>query len=268
MLLVSVTHFDDQITSAGEVVTVYVVHVKYSSKSFYTLSKRYSDFFDLYNIMKDSLPPSYKFPNKSLFNTSAQFTKERRIKGFDELLKLLTKLDPFPLPLQRFLEMDERVSFGSRKNFAFLAFPVPKRDSLIISNSKPISPRARANSRRGSEISSSIVQSSSVDQNAEDSLTGYVSESSDLESRIDSRIKSDFPSILSSSFKIAVVVYIVFVVLSIVDVSRTSLSQMLVTLLALGLLLAFIRVISFKMEARNSSSTSGKTLPHEAPGAS
>ncbi len=68
------------------------------------------------------------------------------------------------------------------------------------------------------------------------------------EQEIEALVKKKFPSMLTWSFQLAVGVYILVVVLSIVDVARTSLAEMLITLLALGLLLTFINVIHFKME--------------------
>ena len=57
--------------------------------------------------------PFYKFPNKSLFHNSAKFTKERRVRGFDELLKILLELTPRTrsiLPeLKDFLEIEKHI---------------------------------------------------------------------------------------------------------------------------------------------------------------
>jgi hypothetical protein len=251
MLLVNVTHFDDMTSSTGEVVTVYVVNVKYSFKSAYSLSKRYSDFSDLYNVMKDFLPLHYKFPNKSMFNSSAQFTKERRIKGFDELLKILMKIEPFPVQLQRFLEMQERVSIGSKENFVFLTYPTSTSNSndLIRDNKGKNAGGGSANTLPNSRTISAELPK--LDSRYKESNKHGSRDDQHLEKAINVQVKRNFPGVVSSSFKIALVVYILCVVLSIVDVSSTSLSQMLVTLLALGLLFAFIRIINFKIESRN-----------------
>lgn len=249
VLIVNVTHFEDITNATGEIVTVYIVHVKYSFKSSYQLSKRYSDFFDLYNSMKDFLPHQYKFPNKSLFSTGAQFTKERRIKGFDELLKILIKQEPFPLTLQRFLELQERVSIGSRDNFIFLTYASPpggNNNHAPSAENQSTSHNRRSLSRYPSLANVPIVE----DADSTRSERIRRGENPHLERDIDARVRKDFPNIVSSSFKVAAVVYILLVVLSIVDVSTTSLSQMVVTLLALGLLFAFIRVVNFKIESR------------------
>ncbi len=242
MLTVNVTHFE-----TNDNITVYIVNVKYSFKSSYSLPKRYSDFSDLYNAMKDLLPSNYKFPNKSIFSTTAQFTKERRIKGFDEMLKTLIKLDPFPVALQKFLELHERVSIGSKENFLFLSYPLPPSDkSKSVGNSKAVESRQ---DRRYSVSRYPSLANISVSDNGY-SFNKKCNQHDDLESLIDARVKKDFPDVFSSSLKISAVTYLLCVVLNIVDVSSTNLSQILVTLLALGLLVSFVRVINFKIEAR------------------
>jgi hypothetical protein len=108
---VSITHYDDIIAQGtGEIITMYMVCVQYSSRSSYMLGKRYSDFSTLHAFVKDYLPSDYKFPNKSLFHNNAQFTKERRIRGFDELLKFCSKHLPLNPDFQAFLEIKDHIS--------------------------------------------------------------------------------------------------------------------------------------------------------------
>lgn len=104
MMEVSITHYEDISSPQGDIVTLYMlrVHMKdiaivanddsdafepvtppppQTSGSYtYYLAKRYSDFKALYDNCVELLPGDYKFPNKSLFNNSAVFTKERRIR--------------------------------------------------------------------------------------------------------------------------------------------------------------------------------------------
>eukprot|EP01038_Epipyxis_sp_PR26KG_P009356 gene9356-12606_t len=110
MLVVSVTTYEDSISSSGEIITSYVVVVSYDTLN-YIILKRYSEFSQLYLNLKDSYRQldDYKFPNKSLFNNSANFTKDRRLRGFDELLNILSKLRPLPILYQDFLELPERL---------------------------------------------------------------------------------------------------------------------------------------------------------------
>jgi hypothetical protein len=87
----SVTHFSDGKDLTGEIATVYIINVEPIGLPAFTISKRYSDFAQIYHYFRDLLPADYKFPNKSLFHSNSQFTKHRRLRGFQELLALLLK---------------------------------------------------------------------------------------------------------------------------------------------------------------------------------
>ena len=73
------------------------------------VKKRYTQFLELYEGVKhrcDELSSGrYRFPNKSIFNTGAKFTKERRKQGFDELLKILVADGGFERELMLFLDL-------------------------------------------------------------------------------------------------------------------------------------------------------------------
>lgn len=115
-MLVSVTHYDDITTPTGDIITMYMVFVQLPNRNSFCLAKRYSDFSNLYNAVKDYIPADYKFPNKSLFHNNAQFTKERRIRGFDELVKYLCKFLPFNPDFQAFIEMRDRLTSAEQEN--------------------------------------------------------------------------------------------------------------------------------------------------------
>lgn len=51
----------------------------------------------------------FRFPHKSMFNTFSNYTKERRRQGFDDFLKILVTLEPFPVEVAKFLELDDHV---------------------------------------------------------------------------------------------------------------------------------------------------------------
>lgn len=103
-----VSNYEDSVNEeTGEIITVYIVRVQLMTKHI-VLVKRYSDFRDLYLSMKDRYSKqiaNYKFPNISLFNSNAKFTKIRRLRGFNELLGILIKLQPLPAGLQAFLQV-------------------------------------------------------------------------------------------------------------------------------------------------------------------
>jgi hypothetical protein len=81
----------------------------------------------------------YKFPNKSLFNTSATFTKERRKKGFDELLKLISTHPELYSHLLLFLDL--QYQFDDDDDNDTLS-------NLPVSPVAPVSPSSRRNSLR------------------------------------------------------------------------------------------------------------------------
>jgi hypothetical protein len=66
-------------------------------------------FNHLYRSLKDRYPQigQYKFPNKSVFHTFSQFTKERRRSGFEDFLNLVMSLRPIPPEMEDFLEVDD-----------------------------------------------------------------------------------------------------------------------------------------------------------------
>ena len=83
------------------------------------LKKRFSAFSDLYSATKDKYEArlgTYLFPNKSMFNTFSQFTKDRRLMGFNELLLILIKIDPLPMLLEDFLEIDDNINLYDNKS--------------------------------------------------------------------------------------------------------------------------------------------------------
>lgn len=129
-LVVKVVSYEDQavssdvLTSPGSsnVVTLYVVKIEATldekTKAVYFLRKRYSDFSSLYVSIKDKYGKqfeNYKFPNKSMLNTSSQFTKERRQKGFDELMHVCVSLKPLPLLVSDFFEFNHHLGENSIK---------------------------------------------------------------------------------------------------------------------------------------------------------
>lgn len=75
-------------------ITFYEIGHEHNSKT--VSKKRYTEFSKFFKCIEakaieESLPifEHYKFPNKSLFNTSSEYTKERRIRGFKSLLRLV-----------------------------------------------------------------------------------------------------------------------------------------------------------------------------------
>ena len=71
-----------------------------------------SAFQALHASLKEQYPDvvePFRFPHKSMFNTFSNYTKERRRQGFDDFLKILVTLEPFPVEVAKFLELDDHV---------------------------------------------------------------------------------------------------------------------------------------------------------------
>jgi hypothetical protein len=279
MLQVSVTHYDDVISPQGECVTMYMVQAQYSNRSAYCIAKRYSDFANLYQIVKDIVPYDYKFPNKSMFNNSAQFTKDRRRKGFDELLKLLARYDPLPEELQSFLELRERVTgvgWGENQRRSVTG-SMPAKSSSAPSSGASTKQPTQSNTKT-STTSSSLASTNaagnglggnpSEQQAIEETaarkklviLSNYLIKFRTLqpneeETDVDVfyEIKKLFPSLLRSSFRIAALAYIVLILLGIVDISSNSYFRIVYTFIALVSLGCFVQIRDAKKSMIKSS---------------
>ncbi|CAM9101847.1 unnamed protein product [Ascophyllum nodosum] len=75
----------------------------------WSVRRRYSQFSQFRQSLRRQHKEvgSFRFPNKSKFNTFAEHTKERRRTGFDEFLRLVAGLHPRPQEVDVFLAMDE-----------------------------------------------------------------------------------------------------------------------------------------------------------------
>jgi hypothetical protein len=95
---IDVRGYEDYLDAQNNVVTHYVVNIL-SSGLEYQLRKRYSEFAMLLNATKERCPglANFQFPNKSIFHTYSDFTKERRRQAFEVELNILLAMDP---PLQ------------------------------------------------------------------------------------------------------------------------------------------------------------------------
>lgn len=142
-LAVHVTDYEDTEYSNGNVITHYIIQVKFDipafcstsssnslqnllnesyakdsnsiTKTAYKLSKRYSEFKLLFDALQDCIKlvaPDYRFPNKSLFSNAKEFTKTRRLKGFHDLLNILSDIRPFPHELEEFIDLNNILNSG------------------------------------------------------------------------------------------------------------------------------------------------------------
>lgn len=240
----TVTHYRDGKDNTGEIVTMYIINVEPTDAPVYVISKRYSDFAQIFQVFKESLPPDYKFPNKSLFNNNSQFTKERRVKGFQELLAYLLKLHPSHEKIREFLQVSAKASdniptqagAGSMRGGGGL---VMGKESLESISSVKDDNQLR---RKLAALSQTIAEIQ------EDFLT-YSNESAP----VNSDEKEDIKKLLKISIQISLVSYLLLISLNIIDISQETSSRVVLTALALGLLLTFVNLRGKRMEVERRS---------------
>eukprot|EP00598_Pedospumella_elongata_P005549 CAMPEP_0184969710 /NCGR_PEP_ID=MMETSP1098-20130426/2410_1 /TAXON_ID=89044 /ORGANISM="Spumella elongata, Strain CCAP 955/1" /LENGTH=333 /DNA_ID=CAMNT_0027491521 /DNA_START=70 /DNA_END=1071 /DNA_ORIENTATION=- len=238
----SVVSHEDVVNSSGEVITKYIVHVKLASSVTYNISKRYSEFKTLFEILKDLIPPDYKFPNKSLFHNSAQATKDRRVRGFDQLLQILLKRKPVPTVIERFLGINERKSKSLQIRSKSLTL---KRNSGVPS----VGPDEAAadggfttTDSRNSETSGS--QNGYLEQTIipEPQPSGKEIMFSAEKYELIRSLRRETPEIITSSMKLTAVVYIAMVGVRVIDISNSDFYEILVTMCVISFALAFMRI--------------------------
>jgi len=96
----------------GTPVTLYPIEVMVESGAVRRVSKRYSDVLTFHKDVLTGAPhpalEAFNFPHKSIFHTTAEFTKERRRSGFEEYFELLLRLGPAYAPfIATFLKDDD-----------------------------------------------------------------------------------------------------------------------------------------------------------------
>ena len=150
---IRVPTYEDMDVGAGPI-TLYPVEVTYDTGKSRKVSKRYSDVLNFHTTLLKAAPhvalETFNFPHKSLFSTSAEFTKERRRSGFEEYFELLLRLGaayaPFVATFLRHGEFQDEVpSFEELGASAGGNPPTAKRlNSLLLDGlgARPPSPPA------------------------------------------------------------------------------------------------------------------------------
>jgi hypothetical protein len=270
MLTVYVSHFEDITSTIGEVVTIYCVNVNYSENRTYVLAKRYSDFADLYASVQELMSgTSYQFPNKSMFNNAAQFTKERRLRGFDELVKILSRMHIYAPDFHKFLEISERMSMLQESTSLHKPLRSKKPVTLTTSGSfVDVTDRITTDTPRekddetdqevhddANEPSSAGSNGGTIDEkentvDSDESLTPDEAKSA-LEGRINEKVKKKFSTISVQSIKVSVTLYAALFLSGVLDIYAVNLREVLFTCFALFLLVCYVFVIATKTEARS-----------------
>ena len=227
------------------------------------MKKRYSDFLTLYEkvLRRYSIPSlldgSYKFPNKSMFNTGATYTKERRKKGFDELLKLLVDHTEFCEELLEFLDLNYQFDDTSQPDEVAVPSPpsqVPMSKDQQRSVAAELPQRSPHTSPKKNEkkiiapspstpVPSSPVKATVPSPKKSDSSVN-INAVNAFEAEEEEAEDSSWPFFsfgkVQNAVIVALVIYGGLISCGAVSVGRTTLPRMLLTvaLLALSVLLA------------------------------
>jgi hypothetical protein len=235
---VSCFKYEDSKDEFGQVVVMYVILVEDVTKNVkHILHKRYSDFLELFTVLKDLSPDieNFRFPNKSLFNNRAQFTLERRLEGFNDFLQLAIKLKPMPEEVAQFLglyallrdseeatiiknrrrrssEIDRSRNFDTRHVTGIVN---PNVDSGEVSYLAQ-----RANSYQ--DKNQYQYQSSYVPLNDNMTRNGAAYTHTNNENFAEENVKKNMHIIGSFSLFTAVIIYTTCVLFGTIDISRTT----------------------------------------------
>lgn len=279
-LFAEVTGYEDFTTSSGEVITMYMVNVQpiqltsQDSNSYsynnstnnnnkkltsYFIAKRYSEFAVLYNNTKDLIPrlKRYKFPNKSLFNNNSNFTKERRLAGFNELVNILCNMNPLPHEIVRFLDYKDETTgnkagvrkiysnnYGNNRGNSNNACRAISRNSNSDVDSIDNDSFTDLNAGNSREIARSIIKDSNSNYNTKGHGISKGRRKALVKTAKDRNyhLKYLFPDVLQSSMMWTISIYVLLVLLKFVDVSNNNHSQIVCTAISMGLLVTFCRM--------------------------
>mmetsp|Transcript_19048 Transcript_19048/g.25106 ORF Transcript_19048/g.25106 Transcript_19048/m.25106 type:complete len:261 (-) Transcript_19048:390-1172(-) len=102
----SVPKYEDIEGDDNKKITLYILELENRAGTKWIVYRRYSEFRNTYEAIRDRVSElkDFRFPNKSKFNTHADWTKERRVSGFDEYVKILVSLVEIPKEFYDFVE--------------------------------------------------------------------------------------------------------------------------------------------------------------------
>lgn len=209
-IAVSVPTYEEHTDQNGQLVTYYIVQVEYKVKNLrYSLFKRYTEFANLHAILKErfSEMEHFRFPNKSMFNTHSQFTKERRRDGFDEFVKLAMKITPMPPEFEEFLEIKGHLArLQQVQGFARAVSGdrVPsKSENTRSSNLEP-------------QFLDKIPSPSNPTTGSSERIEGH------RKATMHEMIRGQLPSVVKSSFLLALIIYGILVYFGVIASSSSS----------------------------------------------
>lgn len=276
MIRVSCFKYEDEEDEQGQLIVMYVIRVEcIMTNKTHTLHKRYSDFLDFFQSIRELSGDidKFRFPNKSIFNNRSQFTLERRLEGFNDLLQLAIKIKPTPKILSKFLDLnllnDENTmivdwtdlngSKNGNNNYSYNS----NNSSLSMIDTPNRSPTRTDKEGEGDN-------DDNIKNNAINDGSNQVNELIEIRNKNDSnrtqryrknnRLLNNFPAIHKNfdqksyadknaqsicfySFVLALLNYSICVLFGIIDVTKTTRGRMMLAVLSIALLFCFI--ISF-----------------------
>lgn len=213
-------------------------------------------FSHLYRSLKDRYPQigQYKFPNKSVFHTFSQFTKERRRSGFEEFLNLVMSIRPLPPEMEDFLEVDDH-HLPTDGNSS--SSPIPYPESSI--RQKKSTPHDKVKSQK-----ETVINNPSSDNILPSSSTSLISK----EDKIRENIKKKMFFVVMSSYIATTLFYALLIYTSFVDITSTTTGSSLfsyfvpyflfpfadrivLTMLSLGATVSLVRLSKMKRGVKN-----------------
>lgn len=245
-------HYEDVVNSSGEIITKYIVQVKVTNTT-YNISKRYSEFKTLFEIMKDMIPLDYRFPNKSLFHNSAQATKDRRVRGFDQLLQILLSRKPVPTVMERFLGINDRKSksLQIRSKSLHVHRNSNGHNAGLNTDNMPNNLNDESftvgedNEHDLAEVAENLFTEHTVVPERQSAKEVYFSPE---KCELIRSLRRETPKVITSSLKGTSAVYIALVLIRVIDISNSDFYEILVTMCVLSFVVAFVRINILKYQ--------------------
>jgi hypothetical protein len=289
MIKVSCFKYEDEEDEQGQLIVMYVILVEcIMTKKKHTLHKRYSDFLELFTSIRELSQEidKFRFPNKSLFNNRSQFTLERRLEGFNDLLQLAITIKPTPRVLSSFLDLN----LLNDANTSIVDWTDSKgnKNSINInysynSNNSSLSIIDTPNrSTIGSDKDSNNDNNDNIENNTINDNSNKINEIIKMKNTTDlprsktqnnhlndrpvnkkpviqknlhlhkipdekSYVDKNIQNICFYSFILALLNYSISVLFGVIDITKTTRGKMILTVLSIALLFCFI--ISFSIRA-------------------
>ena len=262
-LSLSVKGYEDVDDGNGNLMTLYIVRVEEASKNvYYVLKKRYTDFSRLYTALKERFPEidSFRFPNKSIFNTNAQFTKDRRRQGFDDFLKITTTMNPIPTELIEFLEIEQHYrDYYSRQPAVTTTATVvvPSNNSnegkaddttkttstTTTTQDSSNSDNTHSNNNNASNNNATRIEtkSTTITNNANTTIPSSNTNNAHKNTLETNTKQSQLIELLTSTLIYTTITYILCILLRIIDIRKTTITKIILTILALSSVVVFVR---------------------------